>query len=115
MRYFTEPEDEFAVVGHPWQPMAQHLHVLAAPLFVFACGLIWYGHVFSRLRSGFRPRHRSGLALALLLFPMIASGYLVQVSTGELWRTAWIWIHGLTGCAFVLAYLVHQLSPAKAG
>ena len=41
MRYACTPADPFAVVNHPWQPQAQHWHVLLAPTLVFALGLIW--------------------------------------------------------------------------
>jgi hypothetical protein len=115
MRYLAEPVDPFAVANHPWQPHAQHLHVLCAPLLVFACGLIWSRHVWARVRSGFRPRRPSGLALAASLAPMVASGYLLQVAVDERWRTAWIWIHVLVSCVWIAAYLVHQLSPRGAG
>ena len=45
MRYLMNPTDEWSVVNHPWQPHVQHLHVLVAPLLVFAAGLIWSRHV----------------------------------------------------------------------
>ena len=38
MRYFAEPADEFSVVNHPWQPDLHSLHVITAPLLVFASG-----------------------------------------------------------------------------
>ena len=52
MRYLVEPVDEWAVVNHPWQPHMQHLHVLLAPLLVFAVGLIWSAHVLGKLKNG---------------------------------------------------------------
>jgi len=36
MRYLLAPADPFAVVNHPLPPTIQHLHVLVAPLLVFA-------------------------------------------------------------------------------
>lgn len=117
MAYFATPEDEFAVVGHPFQPTFQHLHVLAAPFLVFACGLVWKSHVWSRIRSGFRHHRRTGIALAALLLPMIASGYLLQVTTDETLRTAWVWTHVSTSCVWTVVYVAHQVlrrSPASA-
>lgn len=114
MRYLAEPADEFAVVNHPWQPDVQHLHVLTAPLLVFASGLIWRDHVWRRVRSGFRPRRRLGLALFALLVPMIASGYLLQVATSEPWRAAYGWLHLATSLLWVAAYVAHQTSPRPA-
>ncbi|HXO18770.1 MAG TPA: hypothetical protein VOA87_02470, partial [Thermoanaerobaculia bacterium] len=52
MRYLLAPADPFAVVNHPLQPLVQHLHVLAAPLLVFAVGLIWRRHVWAGWRLG---------------------------------------------------------------
>lgn len=111
MRYLAEPADEFAVVNHPWQPDTQHLHVLVAPLLVFGVGLVWNAHVWRRWRSGFRPHRRSGAALALLFAPMVASGYLVQVAEGALWREAWAWTHGLTSLAWLALAFSHPFLP----
>ena len=51
MRYLMEPTDLFSVVNHPWQPTLQHLHVLVAPLMVFAVGLIWKKHIAALIRK----------------------------------------------------------------
>lgn len=109
MRYALERTDPFAVVNHPLQPDVQHAHVLAAPLLVFASGLVWSTHVWPRVRSGFASRRASGLALAAALLPMIASGYAIQVAADEAWRTAWIWVHVASSALWILAYGAHQL------
>jgi hypothetical protein len=111
MRYLAEPADEFAIVNHPWQPDVQHLHVVTAPLLVFASGMIWRDHVWRRIRSGFQPRRKLGLALFALLVPMTASGYLLQVATSEGWRSAWAWTHLVTSLAWTAAYVAHQVTP----
>lgn len=113
MVYLAEPADPYSVVRHPWQPTFQHLHVLAAPLLVFAAGLIWRRHVWNGWRSGIRSRRRSGLSLALSLAPMAASGYLLQVTVEESWRNVWSWIHLATSILWILTYLVHQLLAPK--
>lgn len=79
MRYLVEPGDEWAVVNHPWQPHFQHLHVLTAPLLVFALGLIWSTHVLGKLANGSENRV-AGAGLTALFLPMVASGYLLQVA-----------------------------------
>ncbi len=113
-RYFAEPEDPFSVANHPWQPDVQHLHILLAPLLVFACGWVWQNHVWKRIRSGF-PRHRkSGWMLIGTLFPMVFSGYLVQVSADDSWRLVWAWVHGITSCIWLLFALIHPLLPRRA-
>ncbi len=110
MRYFAVSEDEFALVNHPLQPRFQHLHLLFAPLFVFACAAIWNEHVWRRVRNGHVPRRPTGLALFALFFPMVLSGAWVQVAEGELARALASWTHALTGTLWCAGYLVHLLS-----
>ena len=109
MLHFVEPTDEFSIVNHPWQPHVEHLHVLAAPLSVFALGLIWVRHVWARVRNGHPARRRTGLVLAAAAWPMVTSGYAIQVSVDATWREAWIWIHLATSLLWVPVYLLHQL------
>jgi len=111
MRYFAVPTDEYAVVNHPWQPSLQHLHILVAPLLVFVCGLIFKRHVWARVRAGFQPRRRTGLGLALMLVPMIVSGYLLQTTGDELWSRVWVWVHVATSVLWMVGYGFHLLSP----
>lgn len=111
MRYLLEPSEPFAVVNHPWQPHVQHLHVLTAPLLVFGIGLIWIDHVRRYRLARKRRRRRSGLAMAWLAGPMIVSGYALQVSVDDLWRTVWIIVHAGTSGVWLTGYLAHQLSP----
>ncbi len=108
MRYLVEPVDEWAVVNHPWQPLVQHLHVLAAPLLVFAIGLIWSVHAIAKIRNSRRVR-ASGLGLMALFLPMAASGYLLQVAVDPGWRRTWIWIHVASSLLWVGAFAVHQV------
>jgi hypothetical protein len=108
-RYFAAPVDEFSAV-HPFQGAAQHAHVLAAPLLVFALGLIWRQHVASGLRAC-PARRRSGLTLAALAVPMVASGYLLQVAVEPGWRQAWIAVHVAASTIWIAGTLAHQLAP----
>lgn len=108
MRYLAEPADEWAVVNHPWQPHLQHLHVLFAPLLVFAMGLIWSAHVVGKMKNGTTNRS-AGIGLTALFLPMAASGYLLQVSVDPGWRRIWISVHVVSSLAWVAVFLVHQL------
>jgi hypothetical protein len=114
MRYALEPADPYAVVNHPFERDVQHLHVLTAPLLVFAVALVWQRHVWARVRSGFAPRRPSGLALAASFAPMVASGYLLQTAESPAWRTVWLWLHLASSVLWLLALGVHLLSPRPA-
>jgi hypothetical protein len=108
LRYFTTPDDPFAVVNHPLEPDLQALHVITAPLLVFAVAFIWRNHVHERLVAGQLTRRRSGLLLAILFPPMVASGYLLQVGVESGWRLAWAWVHGIAATVWIAVYVGHQ-------
>jgi len=108
MRYLVEPADDWAVVNHPWQPHMQHLHVLVAPLLVFALGLIWSTHVLGKLKNG-RKNRIAGIGLTALFLPMAASGYLLQVTVDPGWRWTWVWVHVVSSLLWVAAFVVHQV------
>ena len=113
MLFGLESDDPFSVVNHPLQPQTQHLHVMVAPLFVFAVGLIWRRHIWGHW-SGRKPQsRRSGVSLLFLLAPMVASGYLLQISVDPSWRGVWSIVHLLTGGLWVLAFAGHYLSARR--
>ena len=109
MRYALTPADPMAVVNHPWQPALQHWHVLSAPTLVFAVGLIWRRHVWAGLKTRGRA-FRSGLTLALTAFPMVVSGYLLQVSIDDDWRRRWIGVHLVTSGLWVVGLVLHRIA-----
>ena len=111
MRYFMKPADEWAVVNHPWQPHVQHLHVLVAPLLVFACGLIWSRHVAGNLKGNGTRGRRTGPGLLLALVPMVASGYLIQTTVTETWRQVWVVTHVVSSVTWIVAFSAHLVQP----
>lgn len=106
MAWLLPAPDEWAVVNHPWQPTVQHLHVLVAPLLVFALGVLWRAHILAGLRRAMR-RRLTGLLLLGLIVPMAGSGYALQVATDETWRAGWAWVHGGLGALWAIGYLGH--------
>lgn len=110
LRWFGERVGEFGPEPHPWLGMAQHLHVLAAPLLLFALGMTVRGHLQARLKKGPEGR-RTGLSAALLIAPMVMTGYGVQVVTVPAWRSGLSWAHGISAGVFLLAYLGHLFIP----
>ena len=109
MRYVLTPADPLAVVNHPWQPALQHWHVLLAPTLIFTVGLIWRRHVWAGLKARGRA-FRSGLTLALTAFPMVVSGYLLQVATDDHWRQRWIAVHLVTSALWVIGLVAHRVA-----
>lgn len=110
LRWFGMRMGEFGPEPHPWLPAAQHLHVLTAPLLLFALGMTVRGHLQAKLKRGSEGR-RTGLGAAFLIAPMVLSGYAVQVVTSPAWRTAFSWAHGISAGLFLLAYLGHLFIP----
>lgn len=109
MKYLLEPSDPFAVVNHPFQPTVQHLHVLTAPLLVFGIGIIWREHIWKHYSRGVRAGRRSGVSMLATAIPMVLSGYLIQTTVTEGWRTAWIVIHVTTSVLWGAGYLSHSV------
>lgn len=107
LKYGFESADPFAVINHPFQPWALKSHVLVAPLFVFAVGLIAARHVWRHIVLGVEPGRRTGLVTLVSLVPMAVSGYVIQVVVSEAWRTAAIVIHISASVLFTLGIVAH--------
>ncbi|HJU82824.1 MAG TPA: hypothetical protein VJ600_01300 [Holophagaceae bacterium] len=107
LRYYGQVQGEFGPEPHHLQPLMQHLHVLTAPLLLFALGLVVRGHLWPKLRSGRPEGRRTGLFLGLVLAPMVMSAYGLQIATEPAWRMGLAWIHGVTSLLFLLGYGVH--------
>jgi uncharacterized membrane protein YidH (DUF202 family) len=108
MKYFLSGSNPDSRLGHPWQPAVLAAHVLAAPVAVFAMGLLLVGHALARLKRGEPEGRKTGLWLTAVGMPLVFSGYLVQVFTGEALRKGTGWIHAALGLLFALAFLMHM-------
>lgn len=113
MKYWMKPADEFAVINHPLQPWMLAAHVVLAPLAVFAIGWAFAPHIWPGIQKRTAPKRRSGLWTVLAIAPMILSGYLLQVTTGEAIRHAMAIAHWISSGLFVAAYLVHYVTPKR--
>jgi hypothetical protein len=117
MKYLLASADPFSVVNHPWQPFLLSAHVLAAPALLFALGLITREHIVGRYRDPKARRGRkTGILLAGILLPMVATGYGLQVLTSQGSRNVMGWSHLAVGVFFLILYAAHTLlaSPGKA-
>jgi len=115
MAYCMSPADPMDVLNHPWQPDVMHWHLLTAPFWLFAFGVLWQSHIGPKLRAGGRSRRRTGITLFSLSIPMALSGYLLQVSVEQWWRDMWIIVHvglSLAWSALFVAHVVTRVRPA---
>jgi len=108
-KYFARSEDPFAVVHHPLQTFFLKMHVLAAPLLVFALGIVVARHAWSQWTSGSSRGRRSGIVLVMTLAPMIVTGYLVQTLVSRRAVTAAVVAHWAFGIAYLAVFGVHQV------
>jgi hypothetical protein len=111
MKYWMKSDDPFAVVNHPWQPHMLSAHVLFAPLAVFAFGWTFASHTLPKLAKG-APNRASGIWNIALIVLMVASGYLLQISTGDATRHAFAIAHWIASGLFLLGYAAHLSSRA---
>lgn len=107
MKYFMTSDDPFAVVNHPWQPYVLYAHVLSSPALLLVFGMVWTSHVAGKIGAGQRYSRRSGLASVWSFVTMAASGYLLQVITGEWLHRAMVVIHIASGSVFLLMFGAH--------
>ena len=108
-KYLVESSDPWALVNHPLEPWLLKIHILVAPVFVFAVGLITIRHVLMHIRARIRRGRLSGLAMVWLMIPMVGSGYLIQVVSTEGWLTGLAIAHMVTGAIFLLAIAGHRV------
>jgi hypothetical protein len=113
MKYLMSSDDPFAVVHHPLQPLVLKVHLIAAPVLVFAIGAVYTRHIVRQWRSGGASGRRSGAGMAAVIVPMILSGYLIQTLTSESWLFWTAMAHIAAGTAYLAAFAAHQRSAAR--
>jgi hypothetical protein len=109
MKYFVDSQDPFAVVNHPWQATALHLHVLASPAFILMFGLVLNSHILKKIGAPRLPNRKSGLASLVLFVVMLGSGYLLQVVSDRQVLQTLVIAHIGSGALFSLAYGLHLI------
>lgn len=119
MAWCLVPQDPYAVVNHPAQPLWKSLHVMTAPFLTLSIGYLWCQHAWGYWQAGIRSGRRSGLLLLASALPMILSGYAIQVVLEMAVRTFWVWVHvissGLWLAGMMIHVAVHCRRPGRAG
>ena len=109
MKRFMTPVDPWAVINHPLEPWALKLHILSAPIMLFASGLITTQHIWRSMRSNLPTGRNSGLVAVGTFAPLVVTGYLIQTFTSPTTLTALGWGHLVLGLACSAAVLTHRL------
>jgi hypothetical protein len=109
MKYGMTTDDPFAVANHPLQPWMLTVHVVVAPVLVFALGWITSSHIIPKLWNAAGGKRSTGLATTWIAAPMVLTGYLLQVSSAETLRQVMTWSHWVAAGLFVIGYLAHLL------
>ncbi len=112
-KYLNEPATDFSVVNHPLEPWFLKAHILVSPLLLLAVGMILFRHVWRHYRSGIRWGRRSGIVTGLILLPMVATGYLIQVLTAAGWVRAMALSHIGFGALYLVGIAVHQVMTSR--
>jgi hypothetical protein len=109
-KYVLDSPDPWSVINHPLEPWLLRVHVVAAPLFVFAIGLVTGRHIWRHLLGKVQPGRRSGLVATIALIPMVLGGYLVQVVTHDGWLRGLALAHIVIGLVFTLGIVIHGVA-----
>ena len=113
MKYLLVSDDPLAVVNHPWQAAIVAAHIVVSPPLILMFGIILNSHILKKLRATAAPKKRSGLFSLATFFVMVASGYLLQVATGEGTLQALVAIHVTSGVLFSVVYALHLVISAR--
>ncbi len=109
MKYVLTPAQPWDAVNHPLQPLVLKLHILTAPVMVFAIGMITTRHIWAHYRENVVRGRRSGLTAALVILPMIVTGYLIQAVTHTGWLAAIAYAHIGFSVVFTVGLGLHGL------
>lgn len=113
MKYLLVSDDPFAVVNHPWQAAMVAAHIVVSPPLILMFGIILNSHILKKLRATAVPNRKSGLFSLGTFFVMVASGYLLQVETGEGTLQALVAIHVTSGTLFSVVYALHLVLSVR--
>lgn len=112
-KYFVPGSDPDSRIGHPWQTVLLKAHILAAPLAVFAIGLLFRRHALARILMKETTGRRSGAIMFWIVLPLTLTGYLIPVFVDRTAVRAAGWSHALLGLVFVLGFAFHPRPKAS--
>jgi len=110
---FAVPDDPFAVIGHPWEPIFRDTHILVAPIFLILAGYLFRDHFQPKLQDGTQRGKWSGLLTAAFIFVQCATGYWMQVTIDLHFREILFWAHAAAGIGFLVFIALHLVRARK--
>lgn len=106
--HFMKVKTEYGMRPNSWQGYWQGAHILVVPALIFAVGVLWRDHIYTKYRNGVKKKRKSGLILIISFFLMTVSGYLIQV-LGGFEKIVWVKdFHLYTSLLWSMAYGIHQ-------
>ena len=108
MKRFMTTDDPWAVINHPLEPWALKVHIIFAPAMLFAVGLIATNHIWRSLKSNLPTGRKSGVWATFTFFPLVLTGYLIQIVINELSLEVLSWSHLGLGLLCTWAILAHR-------
>lgn len=113
MKHLLEPVNEWAVINHPFQPWVLKLHILVAPVMVFAVGMGTMSHIWPLMRSGLPRGRLTGVWTAAAFGPLVFTGYVIQAVTIPALLAALGWAHLGLGVLVTSAFLGHRVAVSR--
>ncbi len=108
-KYLVHNPDPLAVVNHPLQPWFLKAHIIVSPFLIFALGTVTVKHVWRHIITAVARGRKSGLLAAIVIVPMILTGYLIQAVTGEGWLKALALGHIGFGVLYSFGFALHNI------
>lgn len=109
MKYLLPEPAGFSIIRHPLQPLVLNLHIITAPLLLFAIGAVAVRHIWRHLVAKTPQGRRTGWSVAIVTIPMIFTGYCLQVFTSEGWLRGLAIGHIATGVVYGGGLFLHQI------
>lgn len=113
MKHLLEPLNEWAVINHPLQPLVLKLHIVVAPVMVFAVGLVAVNHIWALWRAGLPRGRQTGMWTAAIFGPLVFTGYLIQAVTWPLPLALLAWSHLGLGILVTGTFVGHRVAVAR--
>jgi hypothetical protein len=112
MKYMMVADDPLAVINHPLQPYMIDAHLVSGPALLVMFGIVFSGHIASKLGQRV-PLRRSGIVTLATFLTMASTGYLLPEIVSEQLRLVLLWLHIGSGLVFATSYGIHLVAGLR--